>query len=149
MKMTQKAIIFFSLILMPCMVCAAWESEILAEGEDLGVPYKSSVTIGVQSEVETRPSPPSPPAYSCSIRIAPADWSDYLATDIRKEGEKTYCWVVAVNPHGNAGTPVARTEVFHGIGGFGEENMCQKGQMFRNRPDPGYETGEIPIQLRG
>jgi len=108
-RMIATALMFFFLVMIPCMAGAAWESVIMAEGEDLGVPYKSSVTIGVQSEAETRPSPPSPPAYSCSIRIAPADWSDYLATDIRKEGERTYCWILAVNPHGNAGTPIPRT----------------------------------------
>ncbi|MEE4358639.1 MAG: hypothetical protein V2I97_19380 [Desulfococcaceae bacterium] len=108
-RMIGTALIFFSLILFPCIAGAAWQAEILAEGEDLDVPNKSSVTIGVQNEAETTPSPPSPPSYSCNLRIAPADWSDYLATDIRKEGEKTYCWILAVNPHGNAGSPVSRT----------------------------------------
>lgn len=78
---------------------AACEITITAEGEDLGAPYKSTVTIGIGMVAETLPSPPSPPEYSCEMKILSSDWSK-LAKDIRQGGEAEYCWIIGVNPHG-------------------------------------------------
>jgi len=83
---------------------------IKAEAENLGGQYQRSISIGI-GEKSSIPAPPCPPNFSTDMYILP-DWTSMNSVDIKAiieqiaDEEITYSWVVAVNPHGNMGSPL-------------------------------------------
>lgn len=83
---------------------AGWAITIHAEGQDMGGQYKNEVIIGVGARPDKASSPPPAPNFTCSMAVMTGyEWDKSLVKDIRKEGEATYHWVIAINPHGNMG----------------------------------------------
>ncbi len=110
MKIISKILIFAIIgVFFAIPAMAGWRAVIQAEGADLGGVYKNRVTIGVDTQAETVPSPPAPPSYSCDMKIVSPDFSSFHAVDIRQEGAAEYCHILAVNPSGNIGPPAERT----------------------------------------
>ena len=82
-----------------------WTLDIITEGLNLGAYYKSEVSIGVSSEKFLQSSPPKPPRYTCFMSMfLENDWDQSLSKVIQKQGQNTYKWIIAVDPHGNMGS---------------------------------------------
>jgi len=90
--------------------CVSWLATIEAQGEIVGdAPNLFDVKIGEDSTESTVPSPGPPPEYTTFIKLYRADWSGPYYLDIRQCGQVRQCWIVAVNPSGNAMPPQDRT----------------------------------------
>ena len=88
----------------------SWRANFYARGINLGGTYKSTVTIGVESTDSVLPAPPIPPGFTCRMTLIPVpDWSKEYSSEIQAYGNDTYAWVFAINPHGNSGSPEARS----------------------------------------
>ncbi len=87
-----------------------WKAAIYANGQDMGGMKYQEVMIGIDKEGKTVPAPPSPPAYSVSLNLVDPE-GNLAATDVRKNGEDSYMWIIAVNPHGNIMPPGDRTSI--------------------------------------
>lgn len=91
-------------------VFPSWESTMTATGDDtLGGVFKYEVIFGVAASAATLDAPPAPPSYSVKMELYPADWSVSYSKDVRQSGDANYVWIMAANPHGNVGSPVARS----------------------------------------
>ena len=85
-----------------------WEATINAIGEDLGVTNQYDIFIGVSSKEELIEAPPMAPPDCTVIMDLLINWEKYTKV-ILAEGEKTYSWVIAIDPHGTMLPPNART----------------------------------------
>ncbi|MBF0452283.1 MAG: hypothetical protein HQK75_16395, partial [Candidatus Magnetomorum sp.] len=99
-----------TITLMITMSDRSWQATFNAMGENLGGAFKSSVVWGVESVESSLPAPPLPPDYSCRMTIIPVpNWSEERSIDIQPYGFNTYSTVLAINPHGSAGSPEPRS----------------------------------------
>ena len=80
-----------------------------AVGTDLEGTSQAEIVIGIDTLARTYPAAPPPPVYSVSMMAYQPDWSGPYYRDIRKSGNDTDHWIIAVNPHGNAEPPGTRT----------------------------------------
>jgi hypothetical protein len=88
----------------------SWRANFYARGINLGGTYKSTVTVGVESTENVLPAPPIPPGFTCRMTLIPVpDWSTEHSSEIQAYGNNSYAWVFAINPHGNSGSPEARS----------------------------------------
>jgi hypothetical protein len=86
-----------------------WQAKIQAEGQDLGGVKLYEVTIGVDAAASALDAPPAPPSFSVKAEVYSLAFDGPYSKDVRLEGETSYVWVLAVNPHGNINPPTARS----------------------------------------
>jgi len=86
---------------------ASWSAPIKAVGQNLGGMNEYEVIIGVGANQITEPAPPSPPIYSVKMELMVNE--SLILKDIQKDGLNQYVWQIAIDPHGNVGSPEART----------------------------------------
>ncbi|ETR65901.1 MAG: hypothetical protein OMM_13544, partial [Candidatus Magnetoglobus multicellularis str. Araruama] len=73
----------------------------------LSQPYSETITIGVSLLSETQTYQLSD-EYGCSLWAYSTDWDKY-SQFIQAYNGNQYIWVIGINPHGNIGSPEART----------------------------------------
>jgi len=88
-----------------------WAANIHAEAQNLSQSYSDEITIGASIISSTKPDN-LPDEYGCSLLIYSSDWKKN-STDIRAYDGIEYSWIIAVNPHGNIGSPEQRTTVIN------------------------------------
>ena len=88
---------------------AEWKALLNITGQNIGGQYKNNIIIGLDSEAQRIPAPPSSPDFTCNMNIKSSDWRSSYIKDIRVEGYSEYKWVIAINPHGNLGPPIDAT----------------------------------------
>jgi alpha-tubulin suppressor-like RCC1 family protein len=100
-----------------------WELPIQIETVDLPQTYSDTITIGVSLFAETQPYQ-IPEEYGCSMCVFSTDWQKHSQL-IQVYQSDQYRWTIGVNPHGNIGSPAARTSRlywnpadFSDIGGY-------------------------------
>jgi len=86
----------------------SWRARFHLEGQDLGVVKEYEVVIGVGPKSELLPSPPPPPEYSARMELISRPNWQAAYKDIREPGRDVYFWILAIDPHGNVGSPYAR-----------------------------------------
>ncbi|ETR65113.1 MAG: hypothetical protein OMM_14800, partial [Candidatus Magnetoglobus multicellularis str. Araruama] len=115
-----------------------WAATIHAEAIELSPVHTDEITIGVSLLSQTIPEELAL-EYGCSILIYSPDW-DKNSTDLREFNTSEYNWMIAVNPHGNIGSPEARTTRLR----WSPQHFSDKGfyKMYR-----GYDqTGECVVE---
>ncbi|ETR70825.1 MAG: hypothetical protein OMM_08528, partial [Candidatus Magnetoglobus multicellularis str. Araruama] len=114
-----------------------WALSINAETVDLPQTYTDSAVIGVSLLPETQ-AHQLPDEYGCSLWVYSSDW-DKNKKSIQAYQSNTSSWVIAINPHGNIGSPAPRTSRIYW-------NPTQLSDLGNYRMYRGYDqTGEIVI----
>ena len=75
-----------------------WTVRINGERDD----YTPYVMIGLAKENFSLSNPPEPMGFKCNIMLRSMDDQRPLKRDIRKDNQKTYKWILSVNPHGES-----------------------------------------------
>jgi len=88
-----------------------WSATIHAEAQNPYQDFSDEITLGVSFSGTTKSDSLSD-EYACSIFIYSSDWKKN-STDIRTYNGIEYSWLIAVNPHGNIGSPDQRTTIIH------------------------------------
>jgi len=115
-----------------------WTASIQADAIDLSPIQTDNITIGVSLLSTTIPDVIAN-EFGCSMLIYSPDW-DKNNTDIREYNTTEYSWIIAVNPHGNIGSPEARTTNLH----WDPQQFSDIGFFKMSR---GYEqTGEYVVE---
>jgi hypothetical protein len=115
-----------------------WAATITAEAIELSPIQTDEITIGVSLLSQKIPDE-LPNEYGCSLLIYSPDW-DKNSTDIREFNTTEYSWMIAVNPHGNIGSPESRTTFIR----WNPQHFSDKGffRMYR-----GYDqTGDCVVE---
>jgi hypothetical protein len=115
-----------------------WAATITAEAIELSPVHTDEITIGVSLLPQKIPDE-LPNEYGCSLLIYSPDW-DKNSKDIREFNTTEYSWMIAVNPHGNIGSPESRTTFIR----WNPQHFSDKGffRMYR-----GYDqTGECVVE---
>jgi len=86
-----------------------WNAIFHAQSENFGGKFQDDISIGVSIFAESQQSSLTT-TFSCNMFMYSSDWN-MLSKDIRKAGGNEYKWIIAINPHGNTGTPDDRTAV--------------------------------------
>ena len=84
-----------------------WALPIVAQTVDLPQSYTDTITIGVSLLSDTQ-TDQLPEEYGCSLWVYSSDWLKYSQL-IQAYSDNKYIWVIGINPHGNIGSPEART----------------------------------------
>jgi hypothetical protein len=110
MKKSIKHVLLLTILgLVAANICSAeWQLTIQADRDD-NHPY---VNIGVDKEISQIANAPEPPSFKCFIYVTdPSQNTEILKTDIRRNGEISYHWILAVNPHGDSGPMMTSANV--------------------------------------
>ena len=103
------SVLIISLAFWPLAFAAAddssWSCQLKLTGENLGGVSEAAISVGICSEDKLFPAPPAPPEYSAQISLMDMESGESYFKDLRKSGERVYKWVIAVDPHGNIGSP--------------------------------------------
>ena len=87
----------------------SWQVKIQVKGLEVKGMYKSDITIGVGNKEQTMEAPPLPPTYSCLIYLPSSSWMEKYNQWIQSNDQKENQWILAINPHGNHGSPMEVT----------------------------------------
>jgi len=114
-----------------------WSMTLLAETIDLTPVHTDDITIGVSLFSSTQPHQ-LPNEYGCSLWVYSSDWQKN-SQFIQAYQSTEYSWIIALNPHGNMGSPDPRTTVIH----WDPEKFSQTG-CYRMYSGHDY-TGDILV----
>lgn len=79
-----------------------WESTLHAKGADIGGLSVYQVTIGIGTDAQAFPAPPSAPMYSVKMDLVSNIDGELLSKEIHaNNSSKKYSWTLSIDPHGN------------------------------------------------
>ena len=105
---------------------------LIVEGQENEGTSAVSVVLDTGSDAQHLFAPPVAPEFSCDLYIVPVpDWNNPTPVwDVREkaniyeQGHDVYNWLIAVNPHGNTGSPIDRTSLLRwDLTNFNEGNV--------------------------
>ncbi len=86
-----------------CRTTMCLQGEVVSGAVDL-----MCVTLGMDTEAETREMPPEPPEYSCYLQIWGEQGAGPFGVEVRPLGADRHEWLLDVNPKGTVGLPFAQ-----------------------------------------
>jgi alpha-tubulin suppressor-like RCC1 family protein len=114
-----------------------WSMSVIAETVDLPQTYTDEIRIGV-SLLSALQDDQLSILYGCSLWIYSPDWQKF-SQYIQPSQLSEYSWIIAVNPHGNIGSPDPRTSIIR----WNPEKLSEQGcyRMYSGHD----KTGEIVV----